>query len=186
MPTYNGHVFTIAEARETIQADCVSLARQITTSVQLPAKHEWMRGKVGAELARQLTWFLGCEIRSSEGGVSLMAAPAAASSLAGQPIHIEVRYFHPAMRIRAGERKLLISRPHEESYGATVWFDTGLGADGRATTKHLNADSLDDLGCMVAACLNEQLRESDSGRSEVRHASGSIGGADGCCDPRHE
>jgi hypothetical protein len=157
----NERTQSLAEARAIIRADFLRLADLVINQVELPPGHRFL-GKPGWTLEHQLTWNLSCEVRSTEGGAGIHAGLAISDDADTTQIQIEVRYLHPAMTIKDGNRPPVQSRGHQVDHSAILWVDQGrplagmtrcLIGDGR----HVGAATLEQLASGIVARLRIAL-----------------------------
>ncbi|MFC7462048.1 hypothetical protein [Hydrogenophaga defluvii] len=115
----------IDQARAIIREDFLRFAGLVMTQVALPEGHAFA-AVPALDLEHQLTWFLGCEVMSSNAGLSLHGHPVICDDKDDFQFRIEVRYFHPELHYRNTPRsKPRVSRQYNEGYSAHLWVDQG-------------------------------------------------------------
>lgn len=115
---------SIEQARAKIRSDFTRFAQMVINGVTLPAGHVFAQSPA-LGINHQLTWYLGCEIKSANAGLSVFGHLAVADDKDSNQLHIEARYFHPELHFRDENGKAKSSRAYNPGYGAHLWVDQG-------------------------------------------------------------
>lgn len=114
----------IQQARDTIRQDFLKFAGLVMGHVQLPEGHGFAN-HAAFQLEHQLKWYLGCEIKSSDAGLSIYGHRTELDDSDTSQIRVEVRYFHPELHFRDGRKKPQVSRQYNNGFSAHLWVSQG-------------------------------------------------------------
>lgn len=151
----------ISVARQLIRGDFLKLADLVIKGVNLPPGHKFAN-KPAWELRHQLNWNMGCEVRSSEGGLSISGGLEVADESDSSQLQIEVRYHHPSMRITNEKGTAFTARPYSDASAAALWVDKGRPFSGMTTShisegRNVKASSITELADSVIAKLRAAI-----------------------------
>lgn len=162
METINGkEPMALPEAQQLIRADFLRFAEICMGQVSLPSTYGFAHHPAW-DLQHQLKWYMGCAVRSSEGGLSIHGGLLTPDDKDASQIQMEIRYFHPSIVIAHGKNESFTSRGHNDHYSVTLWANQGrpfygmhrslLGKD-----RYLKAPTVEGLGVAVIARLQSAL-----------------------------
>lgn len=116
---------TLEQGRARIRKDFLCFASLVMSQVQLPDGHSFAQATARA-LDQQLNWNLGCEILSSDAGLSVFGRRAVYDSSDESQLKVEVRYFHPELHYRPTMRSSpRVSRQYNDGFAVHLWVDQG-------------------------------------------------------------
>ncbi len=160
---------SLGQARRLVRANFLNLANLVTSRVKLPDGHAFTCHP-GHNPEHQLTWWLSCEVRSSEGGLSIYGSRIAPDDGDVTQVRVEVRYFHPPMTILHPNGSLYSYRQYSTAaqHCAHLWVEQGRpfwGAhssllDGGVFPK---AFTIEELAEEIVSTLNTALARTSHG-----------------------
>lgn len=115
----------IEQARARIREDFLRFAGLVMDNVQLPEGYVFSNSPaLGPE--HQLTWYLGCEVLSSDAGLSVFVHHQVRDDHDEFRLRVEARYFHPELHFRPTKLSPpKVSRRYNEGFSAHLWVEQG-------------------------------------------------------------
>jgi hypothetical protein len=153
----------LAKAQQLIRADFLRFAEICMGQVSLPKKYGFAHHP-GWNLEHELTWNMGCAVRSSEGGLSIHGGLLTSDDKDASQIKLEIRYFHPSIVIANGKKGTFTSRAYNDEYAVTLWADQGRPFYGMhrsllGEARYLKAPTIEVLGTAVVTRLRSALAQ---------------------------
>jgi hypothetical protein len=156
--------FSLEEARKVIRDNFLQLAEVVVHGIDAPEGFAFA-DKPAWELAHQLSWNMGCPVRSSEGGLSVHGAPTVIDESDVNQCRIEIRYLHPSMLIRDHSGKVFESRKYNDLHSAVLFIDQGRPFFGMyksligESDRYPKASTIEDLSAQIVTLVNLALAQ---------------------------
>lgn len=169
--THGMATYTLESARSRLREDFLWLHVEVARRIEMPAGHHIHRaGALGPEV--ELTWFMNCEVRSAQAGLSIHGGLIVANDEDDAQVQVEVRYFHPTMLLEHAGRLVVL---HENSphHRAMVWVYQGLPLAGNhrdltCNDRHCSCAGLQSLADSIVSCASRALeRRADAPRRQL-------------------